>query len=150
VMLRSRRQGAGWQPRVRLRDWMELPRPGDGLPARATVDGADALNRRFNRWAPVAAASAITWLTLFMIWMGSVFVPSAARRLRTTAAGPDGGARRLGTVIAMRDRARHVLSEVGSAPQMDWLGGIGTMSPHLDGGLDDDGNERDRRHRLAS
>jgi len=28
VLLSTRRQSAGWQPRIRLRDWMELPRPG--------------------------------------------------------------------------------------------------------------------------
>jgi hypothetical protein len=150
LIINSFRQGRGWQPRVKLRDWMELPASGSVRSTRESVDGIVELNKRFNRWASIAAASAITWMTLSVIWIVGVLVPSAARRLRTAVAGADGGTHRLSAVIALRDRARYALTEVRSAPQMDWLVGISTMPPHLDGGLDDDDKERDRRHRLAS
>ena len=179
VLLSTRRQGAGWQPRIRLRDWMELPRPGRPQPARAAVSAPDELDRRFRVWAPVAAAAAMTWMTFMLIWTGDVVLPSAARKLRQAAAGAEGARRRvaegglpalaervaaeprrLSRVIdvdvlsrrasSLTDHARRALDEVGSAPQIDWLGGISAMSPYTDGGIDEDGSERDRRHRLAS
>jgi hypothetical protein len=161
VLLSSRRQGARWQPRVRLRDWMELPTPSRPQPRRVAEYGPDAINRRFNVWAPAA----LTWITLLLIWTGDVVMPSAARRLRRAAASAEDARRRVGRVAmeprvidmdvlgrgasALTEHARHALNEVGSAPQIDWLGGI-TMMPNTDGGIDEDGNERDRRHRLAS
>src|SRR5205085_10017857 len=179
VLLSTRRQSAGWQPRIRLRDWMELPRPGRPQPARVTASASDELNRRFSLWAPVAAAAAMTWMTFMLIWTGDVVLPSAARKLRQAAAGADGARRRVaqGSLHALAERvaaeprrlsrvidvdvlsrrsssftdhARQALNEVGSAPEIDWLGGISAMSPYTDGGIDEDGNERDGRHRLAS
>ena len=159
VLLSTRRQGLGWRPRVRLRDWMELPRPARPQPARVIEYGPDQVNRKFNVWAPMAAASAMTWITLLLIWTGDVVMPSAARRLRRAAASADGARRHVGRaameprhrngVVALANHARDALNELGSAPQIDWLGGVNTM-PRIDGGIDDDGNERDRRHRLAS
>src|SRR2546423_11597821 len=67
VLLSTRRQGIGWQPRTRLRGWMEMPRQSRPQPARVTEYGPDALNRRFNVWAPVAAASAGPLVTLLPI-----------------------------------------------------------------------------------
>ena len=180
TLLYTRRDARGWQPRVRLRDWMELPRLGQPEPARVTVSAVDEINRRFSVWAPVATAGALTWLTLLLIWTGDVIVPSTRRRLRGAALRAEMARRRLASagwhalmekagaeprrlteqvvdvdVLARRaasmgGRAADWLIEVGTASQMSWFSGFGAMSPEMDGGIDLDVAERDRRDRLAS
>jgi hypothetical protein len=48
ALIRSKREARLWQPRVRLREWMELPLPASGAPARsqADMDPVVQLNRR--------------------------------------------------------------------------------------------------------
>jgi len=180
TLLYTRRDARGWQPRVRLRDWMELPRLGQPEPARVTVPAVDQVKRRFSVWAPVATAAALTWLTLLLIWTGDVIVPSTRRRLRGAALRAEMARRRLASagwhalmekagaeprrlteqvvdvdVLARRaasmgGRAADWLIEVGTASQMSWFSGFGAMSPEMDGGIDLDVAERDRRDRLAS
>ena len=180
TLLYTRRDARGWQPRVRLRDWMELPRLGQPEPARVTVSAVDEINRRFSVWAPVATAAALTWLTLLLIWTGDVIVPSTRRRMRGAALRAEMARRRLASagwralmekagaeprrlteqvvdmdVLARRaasmgGRAADWLIEVGTASQMSWFSGFGAMSPEMDGGMDLDVAERDRRDRLAS
>jgi hypothetical protein len=178
VILRTHRRSAGWQPRVRLRDWMEMPRPSKApQPALAPVaSGVDELNERFNRWAPVATAGGLTQLTLFLLWAIEVVLPATGRKLREAALAANGARRRLATadwqgmiaeprrlaevvdVDTLAERAASVrgwasgaLDQVASAPQFDWTGGYAIVPPHLDGGIDDYGpDERDRRDRLAS
>src|SRR5438046_7752606 len=81
VLIQTHRDAVGWQPRVRLRDWMEMPRPAKPQPARApAVSGVDELNARFNRWAPLATAGALMRLTLVLLWSRDVMLPAEARQ----------------------------------------------------------------------
>jgi len=176
VLLQTHRQAVGWQPRVRLRDWMEMPRPAKPQPAQAPVDaGVDELNARFNRWAPLATAGALMQMTLLLIWSLDVMVPAAARKLRDAAFAANGARRRvadgahgvlaeparLTKVVDMetlatrtasfRGWAGGALNQVGSAPQFDLMSGYEGLPPRMDGGIEDDeAQERDRRDKLAS
>jgi hypothetical protein len=181
ALLTSRRRAAGWQPQVRLRDWMELPRLGEPKPAPATVSAVEQINQRFNVWAPVAAVGALMWTTLLLIWTGDVAVPAAHRRIRKAVDIADGARRRVADAdwrqviekagkeprrltdqvveitelsrraADMRSRAAGWLTEAGTTPQANWLGGFGVMPPDApDGGNDSDGKQRDRRNQLAS
>ncbi len=178
--LTSRRRSAGWQPQVRLRDWMELPRLADAKPVPVTVSAVDEINHRFNVWAPVAAAAALTWTTLFLIWTGDVAAPTVGRRVRKVAVTANGARRRVGSTnwrrvfekagskprrltekvvdiadlsrraAAMRSRAASLVTEADKTPEANWLGGFGVMPNEPDGGNDSDGTQRDRRDKLAS
>jgi len=178
--LTSRREGAGWQPQVRLRDWMELPRLAEATPAPVKVSAIDEINHRFNVWAPVAAAAALTWTTLFLIWSGDVAAPTVGRRIRKVAVSANGARRRVaktdwrrvvekaGTeprrlteqvvdiadlsrrATVMRSRAATWLTEAGKTPEANWLGGFGLVPSEPDGGNDSDGTQRDQRDQLAS
>ena len=178
VLLRTHRSSAAWQPRVRLRDWMEMPRPSK-TPVTAmapATSGVDELNERFNRWAPVATAGALTRTTLFLLWCVEVLMPATGRRLREGALAANGARRRVASAgwpgmlaeprrlsevididtlarrtASFRGWASGALDQVGSAPQFDWMGGYAAQPPRIDGGIeDDDTDERDRRNRLAS
>ena len=177
--LTSRRRSTGWQPQVRLRDWMELPRVAQ--PAPVTVSAVDEINQRFNVWAPVAAAAALTWTTLFLIWTGDVAAPTVGRRIRKVAVSANGARRRVASAnwrrvfekagteprrlteqvvdigdlarraAAMRSRAASLLTETGKkTPEPNWLGGFGVRPNAPDGGNDSDGTQRERRDQLAS
>jgi hypothetical protein len=180
TLLLTRREALGWQPRVRLGDWMELPRLTRPVPVPATVSAIDEINQRFNVWAPVATAAALTWLTLLLIWTGDVVIPTTGRKLRGAALRAEMTRRRLASTdwhsllekagteprrlteqvvdidvlsrraAAMRVKAVDWLTEVGSAPQVNWFGGYTLLPPEADGGIDSDVTERDRRDRLAS
>lgn len=172
AFLMSRREATGWQPQVRLRDWMELPRmAAQPRPAPVGVSAVEVMNRRFNLWAPVAAAAAFTWTTFFLIWTGDVAVPTVGRRIRKAAVTAEGARRRvaqdaqrvfdeqqvvhIGDVsrraAAMRARAAGWLTEAGTTPEANWLGGFGVTAPDAtDGGNEPDGTQRDRRDKLAS
>ena len=86
TLLRSHRKAQRWQPRVRLGEWMELPRLA---PAMQRVDVPYALDGA-NRWLAAAmavgAAALLTWLVNFLIWARDVLVPREARRLAHAAA----------------------------------------------------------------
>lgn len=163
AFLTSRRNARGWQPQVRLRDWMEFPRLAEPRPVPVTVSATDEINRRFNVWAPVAAAAALTWTTLFLIWTGDVAVPVIGRRLRSVAHTAKGARRRVasGEVVEMADLSRRAadarsgvttwFSDAGRNSETNWLGGFDATSPDArHGGTDTDGTKRDRRDQLAS
>lgn len=178
VVLRTHRASAPWQPRVRLRDWMEMPRPNmTPAPAMApAASGVDEINERFNRWAPVATAGALTRLTLFLLWSIEVVMPATAKRLREGVLAANGAWQRIASAgwpgmlaeprrltevmdidtlarrtASVRGWASGALDQVGSASQFDWMSGYTAMPPRIDGGVEDDGtDERDRRDRLAS
>ena len=163
VLLQTHRQAIGWQPRVRLRDWMEMPRPGKPQPALVRVrSGVDELNERFNDWAPVATASALTQLTLLLIWSIDVMVPAVACGLRDSVLAVYGARRRvaytkvldLETLAArtasVRGWAGGALNRVTAAPQLDWMSGY-TALPRVDWWTEDyEAQERDRPDQLAS
>ncbi len=170
AFLNSRRQGNGWQPQVRLRDWMELPRLSRAKPAPVQVSAVEQLNQRFNVWAPIATAAALTWTTLFLIWSGDVAAPAVGRRIKKVAVTANGARRKVASAdwgqvmseqvvdigdlsrrtAAMRSRAAMWLSDAGTSPESNWLGGFGVVPPAADGGIDSDGTQRDRRDQLAS
>jgi hypothetical protein len=168
ALLTSRRQGDGWQPRVMLRDWMELPRLAEPKPVPVMTPGVEEVNQRFRVWAPVAAAAAATWTTLFLIWTGDVAVPPASRRVRKTAAGWGRAHEKAGTeprrlteqvvdiadlsrrAAGMRSRAATWLTEAGTSPEANWLGGFGVIPPAAEGEMEIDGSQRDRQDKLAS
>lgn len=173
AFLTSRRHAGGWQPRVRLRDWMELPRLTEPRPAPVTVSAVDNVNHRFNVWAPVAAAAAMTWTTLFLIWTGEVAAPTIGRRIRKVAVSADDARRRVAKTdwrhvvekasseprrlteqvvdiadlsrraTEMRSRATSWLNEAGTTPERDWLGGFGVMPSSAPDG----GNDSDGTER---
>ena len=88
AILYSYRHRHGWQPRVRLVEWMELPRLAPA-PQPATVPYAlDGLNRKLAAATTLAVAAFLTWLVNFSIWMRDVLLPRQAERVaRTAAAG---------------------------------------------------------------
>jgi hypothetical protein len=181
TFLMTRREALGWQPRVRLGDWMELPRVSrPPQRARVTVSAVDEINQRFNVWAPVATAAAMTWLTLLLIWTGDVVIPTTGRKLKGAALRAEMTRRRLAAadwrgliekagseprrlteqvvdieVLARRASAARVkaadwLAEVGTTPQVSWFSGFGSYPTDIDGEIDRDVTERNRRDRLAS
>ena len=87
AMIRSYKKGRGWQPQVRLVEWMELPRLAAPAPQRLVVPYAiDELNRKWAAAAAVAGAALLTWLVNFAIWSRDVLLPRQAERLAHAAA----------------------------------------------------------------
>jgi hypothetical protein len=164
AILRSRREAAGWQPQIRLRDWMELPRFAAQPVAPVTVSGVDEINQRFNLWAPIAATAALTWTTLFLIWSGEVAMPTIGRRMRKAALTADGARRQVAktdwhrvirkagseprrlteqvvdiadvskAAADMRTRAATWLTDAGAHSDESWLGGFGMLPPNAEQG----------------
>lgn len=89
MFIGSWRNAQAWQPRVRLREWMELPVPARAAPARQQVAYADPLvdvNRRLAAATAVAGATALARMVDASIWLRDVIVPGSARRLAHAAA----------------------------------------------------------------
>jgi hypothetical protein len=88
ALIRSRRQGIGWQPEVRLRDWMVLPRAAAPAAVVAPVgrSAIDELNERLAATSAVAGAAAATWSVQFLIWARDIGLPRAEARLALGAA----------------------------------------------------------------
>lgn len=88
IFLGSWRSARAWQPRVRLREWMELPVPARAAPARTPVVATDplaAFNRRVAAATALAAATVLTRLLDASIWTRDVMLPREARRLAHAA-----------------------------------------------------------------
>jgi hypothetical protein len=88
ALISTRREALGWQPRVRLRDWMELPRVAAPAPVmvQAGPSAVDELNERLAAATAVAGAAAATWSVQFLIWARDVGLPRAEARLALAAA----------------------------------------------------------------
>jgi hypothetical protein len=87
ALLGSYRKGKGWQPDVRLREWMELPRLSAPTPEPVVMTYAiDELNRKWAAASAVAGAAILTALVNFSIWAGDVLLPRQAERLAHAAA----------------------------------------------------------------
>ncbi|HEY1456531.1 MAG TPA: hypothetical protein VGG31_08525 [Candidatus Dormibacteraeota bacterium] len=105
--IRSARSAQRRRPRVRLREWMEVPLPMAPRPARAGVAGAlGRVNRRVAAAAAVGGASLLTAGLNFAIWGRNVLVPTGARRLAHAAA--IGRVESKARLEALRDSAAHV------------------------------------------
>jgi hypothetical protein len=88
AMLASYKKGRGWQPRVRLYEWMELPRETVAATQPVEVPYAlDELNRKWAGAMAVAGAALLTWLVNFSIWARDVLLPRQAERLARATAG---------------------------------------------------------------
>ena len=94
ALVSSHRWAEGWQPRVRLAEWMELPRLA--APRPATVSAVDEIDRRIAAWGRVAFAPALAGATSAFQKTASALgaVPlrlrggiAAARARRSSAAG---------------------------------------------------------------
>lgn len=87
AMVHSYRKARGWQPQVRLAEWMELPRLTTPTPRPVVVPYAlDELNRKWAAATAVAGAALLTWLLNFAIWSRDVLLPRQAERLAHAAA----------------------------------------------------------------
>ena len=87
AMVRSYRKGRGWQPQVRLVEWMELPRLAAPAPPPVVVPYAiDELNRKWAAAAAVLGAALLTGLVNLAIWLRDVMLPPQAERLAHAAA----------------------------------------------------------------
>jgi hypothetical protein len=87
ALISSHRLGLGWQPQVRLRDWMELP--AYPSPVQAAVEepsGIDEVNERLAAVTATAGAAAATWSVQFLIWARDVGLPRAEARLALAVA----------------------------------------------------------------
>lgn len=87
ALLRSHRKSQEWQPQVRLREWMELPRVA--LPAAEPVGvpyAIDELNRKWAAAIAIAGAALLTGLVHLSIWARDVLLPREAERLAHAAA----------------------------------------------------------------
>ena len=87
AMLYSYRKSRGWQPQVRLMEWMELPRLAPTEPEPVVVPYAlDGLNRKWAAATAVAGAALLTGLLNAAIWSRDVLLPRQAERLAHAAA----------------------------------------------------------------
>jgi hypothetical protein len=87
ALVHSYRKSRGWQPQVRLLEWMELPRLAPAAPQPVPAPyGLDELNRKWGAAAAIAGATLLTWLVNFAIWSRDVLLPRQAERLAHAAA----------------------------------------------------------------
>ena len=85
ALLRSYRKGRAWQPRVRLYEWMELPRLAPaGEPVQAPY-AIDELNRKWAAAMLIAGAATFAWLIQLLIWARDEVLPRQARRVARAA-----------------------------------------------------------------
>jgi hypothetical protein len=94
ALLGSYRKGKGWQPDVRLREWMELPRLSAPTPAPVAMpDAIDELNRKWAAASALAGAAILTALVNLSIWARDVVLPRQAERLARAAGVGRAGSR---------------------------------------------------------
>jgi hypothetical protein len=105
--LQSYRQSRGWQPQIRLVEWMELPSLAAPAPQPVVVpDALDELNRKWGAAAAVAGAALLTWLVNLTIWSRDELLPRQAERLTQAAAVGRVGSR--AGLDSLRDAAAHL------------------------------------------
>jgi hypothetical protein len=107
ILRSSMRSGMGWQPRVRLGEWMELP--VQAAPARRPEPMTDPLagvNRRIAAGMALIGATVLAKAVVLSIWIRDVALPREARRLAQAAeAGRvDSNAR----LASLRDATAHL------------------------------------------
>lgn len=88
ALISSYKEGRGWQPQIRLGEWLELPAAA-GSAVVMTDSGAiaiDDLNERLAAVTATAGAAAATWSVQFLIWARDVGLPRAEKRLALAAA----------------------------------------------------------------
>jgi len=109
ILMSSLRSARSWQPRVRLREWMELPPAPRPAPAPAPVPLVDPLagiNRRLTAATLVFAAVLLTRTVDLSIWVRNVMLPRQARRMALAAQAGKAGSR--ARLEALRDATAHL------------------------------------------
>lgn len=106
VLLRSRRTGQVWQPRIRLREWMEMPLT-PVLPEPVPVsDPIGDLNRKIAASIAIAGTTTLTNVLNFSIWLRDVFVPREKTRIARAALASRSHSR--SGLESLRDIAAHL------------------------------------------
>ena len=108
MLIGSLRSARPWQPRVRLREWMELPIAAVA-PARRPVVVADPvinLNRRLAAAGAVAGTAALTGVLDASIWFRDVMLPRQAQRL--TQAAKSGRVESRARLESLREASAHL------------------------------------------
>jgi hypothetical protein len=108
IVLRSVRARRARQPRVRLREWIEMPVAAPQRPARARAGSAPLvdINRRLAASSIVLGAAVLGRTVDLSIWIRNVMLPREARRLALAAqAGRVGSRARL---ESWRDATAHL------------------------------------------
>jgi len=104
TLMRSYRRSAGWKPKVKLGEWVELPLELVAPPAPARgPDAMQVLNRRAEHATATLGAAFLTWFVQLLIWTRDVFVPRA--QARQAQAMATGRARAAGGLASLRERA---------------------------------------------
>ncbi len=107
ILRSSMRSGMGWQPRVRLGEWMEVPVSAAAThqPLLVTDPLAD-LNRKIAAGMALLGATVLAKMVVLSIWIRDVAAPREARRLAHAAeAGRVGSRARLESI---RDATAHL------------------------------------------
>ena len=79
ALVSTKRQADAWIPVTRLGDWMVLPRLSLAERHSPAPSAVDEINRRFNSWAPAAAAAIATWsIDHFKRWRKFELQPAAS------------------------------------------------------------------------
>jgi hypothetical protein len=108
MLLGSLRSGQQWQPRVWLREWMEIPVPAAEPPRSRQVatDPLGGANRRIAAWTAIAATAALAKMVEVSLWMRGVVVARQTGRLAHDGAvsGAQSGAR----LDTLRDATAHL------------------------------------------
>jgi hypothetical protein len=110
MLLGSLRSGQQWQPRVRLREWMEIPIPASEpvLASRRQVaaDPFAGANRRIAAWAAIGATAALAKTVELALWVRDVIVPRHAGR--PADAGAVASVQSRAWLEALRDATAHL------------------------------------------
>jgi hypothetical protein len=98
------------RPRIRLREWMEIPIPAPeaalGRRLQATADPLAGVNRRIAGWSAIAATAALAKIVDVSIWIRDVLVPRQAGRLAQAAAA--GRVQSKARLETLRDATAHL------------------------------------------
>lgn len=87
ALLSSYREGRGWQPKVWLGGWKELPTvPVPALVHASQPDAVEELNERLTAATITTGVAAATWSVQFLIWARDIGLPRAEERLALAAA----------------------------------------------------------------
>lgn len=107
ILLRSMRSATPWQPRVRLREWMELPLPSRApVPQPAVADPLADVNRRLAGSTAVLGTAMLSRSLNFSTWIRNVMLPRELRRLMGAARSGRAGSR--AGMESVRDATAHL------------------------------------------
>ncbi len=124
VLIRSRKAAQPWQPRIRLREWMEMPVPAPVVIEPAQVsDPIGDLNRRIAAGMAIAGTTMLANVLDFAIWARDVMLPRETRRLARAAQA--GRVRSRTSLEALRDSTAHL-----QYAAMAWYAAAGRPAVH--------------------